>query len=123
MKILVILICPLLVLKINLASGGVHTLQQMYDCQWDDETGATDGYSQFGYDGADFTILDLKNTDWVAATSQAEIIKQKWNGEQGDRRSPASNCTAFPAPVADAPFLLPRRSPTERQRITSATAC
>uniref|UniRef100_A0AAY4CNY1 Ig-like domain-containing protein n=1 Tax=Denticeps clupeoides TaxID=299321 RepID=A0AAY4CNY1_9TELE len=59
---------------------GVHTLQQMYGCQWDDEYGATDGYSQFGYNGEDFIKLDLKNTDWVAETSQAKIIKQKWNG-------------------------------------------
>uniref|UniRef100_A0AAY4CPY3 MHC class I-like antigen recognition-like domain-containing protein n=1 Tax=Denticeps clupeoides TaxID=299321 RepID=A0AAY4CPY3_9TELE len=59
-----------------------HTLQLMYGCQWDDEDGATDGYSQFGYDGADFISLDLKNTDWVAARPEAEIIKQKWNGDQ-----------------------------------------
>uniref|UniRef100_A0AAY4CKN7 Ig-like domain-containing protein n=1 Tax=Denticeps clupeoides TaxID=299321 RepID=A0AAY4CKN7_9TELE len=59
---------------------GGHTLQQMYGCEWDDEDGATDGYSQFGYDGADFIKLDLKNTDWVAARPEAEIIKQKWNG-------------------------------------------
>uniref|UniRef100_A0AAY4CMY0 Ig-like domain-containing protein n=1 Tax=Denticeps clupeoides TaxID=299321 RepID=A0AAY4CMY0_9TELE len=59
---------------------GVHTLQQMYGCKFDDETGATDGYSQFGYDGADFIRLDLKNTYWVAAKPEAEIIKQKWNG-------------------------------------------
>ncbi|XP_028821947.1 BOLA class I histocompatibility antigen, alpha chain BL3-7-like [Denticeps clupeoides] len=60
---------------------GGHTLQQMYGCQWDDEDGATDGYSQFGYDGEDFIKLDLKNTDWVFARPQAEI-KQKWNGGQ-----------------------------------------
>uniref|UniRef100_A0AAY4CKD2 Ig-like domain-containing protein n=1 Tax=Denticeps clupeoides TaxID=299321 RepID=A0AAY4CKD2_9TELE len=59
---------------------GVHTLQQMYGCQWDDEDGATDGYSQYGYDGEDFIKLDLKNTDWVAARPEAEIIKKKWNG-------------------------------------------
>uniref|UniRef100_A0AAY4CFB3 Ig-like domain-containing protein n=1 Tax=Denticeps clupeoides TaxID=299321 RepID=A0AAY4CFB3_9TELE len=66
----------------SLSSSGGHTLQQMYGCQWEDEDGATEGYSQFGYDGADFIRLDLKNTDWVAARPQAEIIKQKWNGDQ-----------------------------------------
>uniref|UniRef100_A0AAY4CLK2 Ig-like domain-containing protein n=1 Tax=Denticeps clupeoides TaxID=299321 RepID=A0AAY4CLK2_9TELE len=55
-------------------------IQTMYGCKFDDETGATDGYSQFGYDGADFIRLDLKNTYWVAAKPEAEIIKQKWNG-------------------------------------------
>uniref|UniRef100_A0AAY4CK41 Ig-like domain-containing protein n=1 Tax=Denticeps clupeoides TaxID=299321 RepID=A0AAY4CK41_9TELE len=59
---------------------GVHTLQHMYGCQWEDEDGATDGYSQYGNDGEDFIKLDLKNPDWVTARPQAEIIKQKWNG-------------------------------------------
>ncbi|XP_028821952.1 HLA class I histocompatibility antigen, A-25 alpha chain-like [Denticeps clupeoides] len=59
---------------------GVHTLQQMYGCQWEDEDGDSAEYSQFGYDGEDFIKLDLKNTDWVAARPEAEIIKQKWNG-------------------------------------------
>ncbi|XP_028821919.1 HLA class I histocompatibility antigen, B-38 alpha chain-like [Denticeps clupeoides] len=59
---------------------GVHTLQQMYGCQWEDEYGSTDGYSQYGYDGEDFIKLDLKNSDWVAARTETEIIKQKWNG-------------------------------------------
>ncbi|XP_028819592.1 patr class I histocompatibility antigen, B-1 alpha chain-like isoform X2 [Denticeps clupeoides] len=63
---------------------GVHTLQQMYGCQWDDEDGATDGYSQFGYDEEDFISLDLKNTDWVTARPEAEIIKQKWNGAEAN---------------------------------------
>ncbi|XP_028819579.1 BOLA class I histocompatibility antigen, alpha chain BL3-7-like [Denticeps clupeoides] len=59
---------------------GVHTLQLMYGCQWEDEDGATDGYSQYGYNGEDFIRLDLKNFNWVAARTEAEIIKQKWNG-------------------------------------------
>uniref|UniRef100_A0AAY4CM10 Ig-like domain-containing protein n=1 Tax=Denticeps clupeoides TaxID=299321 RepID=A0AAY4CM10_9TELE len=52
----------------------------MYGCQWEDEYGSTDGYSQYGYDGEDFIKLDLKNSDWVAARTETEIIKQKWNG-------------------------------------------
>uniref|UniRef100_A0AAY4CLC1 Ig-like domain-containing protein n=1 Tax=Denticeps clupeoides TaxID=299321 RepID=A0AAY4CLC1_9TELE len=68
--------------KTILSLSGVHTIQLMYSCKLDDETGVTEGYCQFGYDGADFIRLDLKNIDWVAAKPEAEIIKQKWNGAE-----------------------------------------
>ncbi|XP_062342646.1 major histocompatibility complex class I-related gene protein-like isoform X2 [Osmerus eperlanus] len=60
-------------------SGGVHTLQRMLGCEWDEETGATDGYDQDGYDGEDFISLDLKNLRWIAPVQQAFITKQKWD--------------------------------------------
>uniref|UniRef100_A0AAY4CLF5 Ig-like domain-containing protein n=1 Tax=Denticeps clupeoides TaxID=299321 RepID=A0AAY4CLF5_9TELE len=65
-------------------SGGNHTFQQMYGCQWDDETGTTDGYSLFGYDGADFISLDLRSTSWVAPVQQALITKQEWDGAEAE---------------------------------------
>uniref|UniRef100_A0AAY4CR95 Ig-like domain-containing protein n=1 Tax=Denticeps clupeoides TaxID=299321 RepID=A0AAY4CR95_9TELE len=61
-------------------SGGIHTFQWMYGCEWDDETGATDGYEQYGYDGADFISLDLKSTSYVAPVPQAVYTKQKKDG-------------------------------------------
>ncbi|XP_028821922.1 class I histocompatibility antigen, Non-RT1.A alpha-1 chain-like isoform X2 [Denticeps clupeoides] len=61
-------------------SGGIHIVQRMYGCELDDETGATDGYSQVGYDGADFISLDLRSTSYVAPVQQALITKQKWDG-------------------------------------------
>ncbi|XP_028821941.1 BOLA class I histocompatibility antigen, alpha chain BL3-7-like [Denticeps clupeoides] len=61
-------------------SGGIHTAQWMYGCQWNDETEATDGYSQFGYDGADFLYLDLRSTSYVAPVKEALITKQEWDG-------------------------------------------
>ncbi|XP_028819603.1 class I histocompatibility antigen, F10 alpha chain-like isoform X2 [Denticeps clupeoides] len=61
-------------------SGGIHTFLQMFGCEWDVETGATDGYSQFGYDGADFLSMDLRSTSWVAPVKEALITKQEWDG-------------------------------------------
>uniref|UniRef100_A0AAY4CMP5 Ig-like domain-containing protein n=1 Tax=Denticeps clupeoides TaxID=299321 RepID=A0AAY4CMP5_9TELE len=63
---------------------GVHFFQRMYGCEWDDETGVTDGYSQFAYDGEDFLTLDLKSTAWVAVKPQASITKQKNDGRAAE---------------------------------------
>ncbi|XP_029700918.1 H-2 class I histocompatibility antigen, Q9 alpha chain-like isoform X2 [Takifugu rubripes] len=60
-------------------TGGVHMLQVMYGCEWDDETGEKNGFFQDGYDGADFISLKLKEGIWVAAKREAEITKHKWD--------------------------------------------
>ncbi|KAG5275011.1 hypothetical protein AALO_G00142590 [Alosa alosa] len=61
---------------------GVHVLQKKYGCEWDDETTATDGYEQFGYDGNDFLSLDLKTKRWIAPVSQAILSKTKWDSDK-----------------------------------------
>ncbi|RVE66810.1 hypothetical protein OJAV_G00111110, partial [Oryzias javanicus] len=60
-------------------TGGVHVFQNMYGCEWDDETGEVKGYDQYGYDGEDFINLDQKEESWVAPRQQALITKQKWD--------------------------------------------
>ncbi|XP_039461421.1 class I histocompatibility antigen, F10 alpha chain-like isoform X1 [Oreochromis aureus] len=63
-------------------TGGVHIVQQMYGCEWDDETNEVDGYEQFGYDGEDFIIFDLQTETWVAPKRQAVITKHKWDSNK-----------------------------------------
>ncbi|XP_055732259.1 H-2 class I histocompatibility antigen, Q9 alpha chain-like [Salvelinus fontinalis] len=62
-------------------SGGVHINQRMYGCEWNDETGATGGYFQDGYDGEDFIAFDLKTKTWIAPKPQAVITKHKWDSD------------------------------------------
>nr|ABU86893.1 MHC class I antigen [Ctenopharyngodon idella] len=65
-------------------SKGVHTFQEMYGCEWDDQTGTTDGFRQEGYDGEDFLSLDLKEERWFSPVQQGVPTVHKWNNDRAD---------------------------------------
>ncbi|XP_019746233.1 H-2 class I histocompatibility antigen, K-B alpha chain-like [Hippocampus comes] len=64
-------------------TGGVHMIQVMNGCEWDDETGEVDGWDQHRYDGEDFISFEWKTMRWIAANPQAFITKNKWERSDG----------------------------------------
>ncbi|XP_056093759.1 major histocompatibility complex class I-related gene protein-like [Rhinichthys klamathensis goyatoka] len=62
-------------------SDGVHAYQRMYGCDWDDETGESHGFDQYGYDGEDFITLDLKENRYITPVQQGIPTVQKWNND------------------------------------------
>uniref|UniRef100_A0A087X820 Ig-like domain-containing protein n=1 Tax=Poecilia formosa TaxID=48698 RepID=A0A087X820_POEFO len=63
-------------------TGGVHVVQVMYGCEWDDETQKVTGYRQFGYDGEDFLTLNTETNTWIAPQPQAVLTTNKWNNNR-----------------------------------------
>uniref|UniRef100_A0A3B4B964 Ig-like domain-containing protein n=1 Tax=Periophthalmus magnuspinnatus TaxID=409849 RepID=A0A3B4B964_9GOBI len=63
--------------RLNVTEG-VHFVQFMTGCDWDDETGDITGYYQHAFDGEDFISLDFDTETFVAPKDEAFITKLKW---------------------------------------------
>uniref|UniRef100_A0A671U9C8 Ig-like domain-containing protein n=1 Tax=Sparus aurata TaxID=8175 RepID=A0A671U9C8_SPAAU len=76
-------------------TGGVHVLQMVGGCEWDDETEEVKGFAQFGYDGEDLLAFDLNTFTWIALRPEAFTAKQIWNADEDLREFYKTALTRF----------------------------
>ncbi|XP_061843006.1 major histocompatibility complex class I-related gene protein-like isoform X2 [Nerophis lumbriciformis] len=63
-------------------TGGVHILQWMSGCEWNDETDEVRGWDQDGCDGEDYISLDMETWTFIAAKRTAFSDKVHWENDQ-----------------------------------------
>uniref|UniRef100_A0A8C2FEK3 Ig-like domain-containing protein n=1 Tax=Cyprinus carpio TaxID=7962 RepID=A0A8C2FEK3_CYPCA len=78
-------VTPLLFLKdilgFLMTTENMHTHQLVYGCEWNDETGKTNGFRKFAIDGEVFLYLDLKRMEWISPMQLGFNIQQKCNNK------------------------------------------
>ncbi|XP_071355994.1 major histocompatibility complex class I-related gene protein-like [Trachinotus anak] len=66
----------------GVSNSSVHIYQSLTSCAWDEETGETSGFHQYGYDGEDFIVFDLETQMWIALKPQFVITKHMWDRDK-----------------------------------------
>ncbi|XP_073319799.1 major histocompatibility complex class I-related gene protein-like [Pagrus major] len=66
-------------------SEGVHVLQMVDGCEWDDETGEVKGFAEFGYDAEDLLALDPNTFTWIPLRPEAVTAKPIWDANEDFR--------------------------------------
>ncbi|XP_054461567.1 major histocompatibility complex class I-related gene protein-like isoform X2 [Anoplopoma fimbria] len=61
---------------------GIHVIQVLNGCEWDDETGDVFGFGLISYNGDDILILDMKAQRWIATKPQLLRSQHKWNNDK-----------------------------------------
>ncbi|XP_019745804.1 major histocompatibility complex class I-related gene protein-like [Hippocampus comes] len=60
-------------------TGGVHMIQRISGCDWDEEADKIYGSTHISHDGEDYLTFDLQTLTWIAVHPQAFATKLKWD--------------------------------------------
>ncbi|KAF1382092.1 hypothetical protein PFLUV_G00160850 [Perca fluviatilis] len=61
---------------------GIHVIQVLNGCEWDDETVEVNGFGLISHNGEDVLILDMKAQRWIAIKPQFLRTQHKWNNDK-----------------------------------------
>uniref|UniRef100_A0A3Q2W692 Ig-like domain-containing protein n=1 Tax=Haplochromis burtoni TaxID=8153 RepID=A0A3Q2W692_HAPBU len=62
--------------------SGVHIIQRISGCEWDENTDSVTGVLKYGYNGEGFLEFDMKTLTWIALKPEADMIKLKWDADR-----------------------------------------
>uniref|UniRef100_I3KS13 Ig-like domain-containing protein n=1 Tax=Oreochromis niloticus TaxID=8128 RepID=I3KS13_ORENI len=63
-------------------SSGIHMLQSISGCEWDESTGEMINFLRYAYNGEDFLEFDMKTLTWIALKPEAVNTKQRWDTDE-----------------------------------------
>ncbi|XP_076735354.1 major histocompatibility complex class I-related protein 1 [Maylandia zebra] len=68
--------------QFNQPAGGIHILQSVSGCEWDESTGEMINFLRYAYNGEDFLEFDMKTLRWIVLKPEAVITKQRWDTDE-----------------------------------------
>ncbi|XP_041665004.1 major histocompatibility complex class I-related gene protein-like [Cheilinus undulatus] len=72
------------VMKVFNQSEGVHILQSVSGCEWDEETGETGSFCRVGYDGKDLVSFNPQTLTWTVLNPEALTSKFRGQSDKGN---------------------------------------
>lgn len=67
-------------------SSGIHILQSVSGCEWDESTGEMINFLRYAYNGEDFLEFDMKTLRWITLKPEAVITKQRWDTDENRKK-------------------------------------
>ncbi|XP_072289043.1 major histocompatibility complex class I-related gene protein-like [Eucyclogobius newberryi] len=63
---------------------GVHVVQNVFSCDWDNETDKSSGSFHYGFDGEDVLSFDLRTRSWVISKSEVFTSLRNLSRQEGE---------------------------------------